>query len=166
MMISSESPTTSDNNTMDQHTYNGNENYDNDMDSMKDPLGRFSFDSKGDEDDDDNENESEHGNTAMSMLMNYYGTEKIDPEQETKSPAELIKSVSFKPDAYVKELLDTKQVHELIKHDAQMLVCMFILYVYRMYIRMYIVCIHIHIIIHNEHKYTYICIHLSMYVYV
>tara|TARA_A100001015_G_scaffold304656_1_gene396189 strand:+ start:849 stop:1340 length:492 start_codon:yes stop_codon:yes gene_type:complete len=135
-MISSESPTTSDNNTMDQHTYNGNhhENYDNN-DNMKDPLRRFSFDSKGDDDDDDDENESEHGNTtAMSMLMNYYGTEKIDPEQETKSPAELIKSVSFKPDAYVKELLDTKQVHELIKHDAQMLVCMFILYIYRMYI--------------------------------
>ena len=135
MMIRSESPTTSDNNTMDdQHTYNGNhhENYD-DNDNMKDPLRRFSFDSK---DDDDDENESEHGNTtAMSMLMNYYGTEKIDPlEQETKSPAELIKSVRFKPDAYVKELLDTKQVHELIKHDAQMLVCMFILYIYRMYI--------------------------------
>ena len=100
------------------------------MYNIEDTLGRFSFDSRGD-DDDEEEDGAGHGNTAMSMLMNYYGTEKIDPAQETKSPAELIKSVSFKPDAYVKELLDTKQVHELVKHDAQMLVCMY-LYIHNM----------------------------------
>ena len=66
----------------------------------------------------------------MSMLMNYYGTEPAgNGEAEGKSAAELIKSPSFKTNAYVKELLDTKLVDDLVKHDAQMLVRTNIFYI-------------------------------------
>ena len=88
----------------------------------------FRFDTGDGSDENENENEDEddnagHGSAAMSMLMNYYGTEPADNvKAEGKSAAELIKSPSFKTSAYVKELLDTKLVDDLVKHDAQMLV--------------------------------------------
>lgn len=71
-------------------------------------------------DEDDDGDDTPAGPSAMSMLMSYYGTEG-ETNSDEKPAAELILTSNFKPEKYLKELLDTKLVDELVRHDATML---------------------------------------------
>ena len=101
---------------------------DEDFISGNEGDGNFKFaedDSNGDDDDDDDDDGGGQGTAAMSMLMSFYGTEPTSEQSENKpnvSAADMIKSPNFKPVDYVKELLGSKLVDQLVKHDAQLLV--------------------------------------------
>jgi hypothetical protein len=75
----------------------------------------------GDDDDlDDDDSSVEGGNTMMSLLSSYYGIEEENKEVTEVISSSNIDVVGFNHQGYVKDLLLTKDIKDLLKEDVKM----------------------------------------------